>query len=351
MLFKITTTPLPANLTIKDTEFKQFFPSVNKNMDWNSLSPYVQQAEDCEIIPAIGQSFYNQLQSEYDSNGNIADATVAKTFRLLRTALAYYAIYYALPQLNLRVGDAGASETSSSDVQPTRQWVFNLSRWETLRTGSKYLDMALEHMESQVQANNSDYDAFKNNNAYTVFKELLIPTASVFQKFYNIENSRISYKKLAPYIAKAEQRYLQPLLSDFFDELKSQHTSNTLNTANNAILPAVQRLLAEYTVILAIPDLNFVNDGAGWRIIENPNANPMQQQQAIAAVQQLHTKAEQNAAHFEIELKNILYADLDNYPTYQNSDANELLHDDDEDGVADSDEVHKLPPGTGAVIL
>jgi hypothetical protein len=352
MLFKIITDPAPANPVVKDTDFKLFFPAINRNMDWNSIEPFVQQAEDREIIPAIGDEFYQMLETEYQSSGSISNSDKAKTFRLLRTSLAYYSIYHALPQLALRVGDSGTNETSANDIIPTRQWVFNLSRWETLKTAAEYLDMALKHMEDQVQDGNNVYDSFKNSETYTESRELLIPNARVFQRYYNINNSRITYTKLRPYIRKAEQRFLLPLLDNFYTELSTQHKDGSITGNNKALLPTVQQLLAEYTVVLAIPDLNFVNDGAGWRIVENPNASPMPQQQAITAVQQLHTKAEQNAAHFEIELKNKLYGDLDAYPTFRDSDANELKHDDNDDGVADSEQdLYNLPPEPGAVII
>lgn len=351
MLFKVTTTPLPPNPQVKDTEFKDFFPGVNKNMAWDTLQPFVQQAEDQEIIPAIGLPFHQELDTEYQSTGSIADQHKAYVFRLLRSALAHYAMYYALPQLTLRVGDAGTNETSASDIIPTRQWVFQLNRWETLRTASKYMDMTLAAMEAKVADGVAVFDTWKNSDAYSENRALLIPNARAFQQYYNIDNSRMTYMKLQPYIRKAEQRFLLPLLDAFYTELSTQQKENTLSTENQSILPAVQRLLAEYTVILAIPDLNFVNDGAGWRVIENPNANPLPQQQAMAAVQQLHTKAEQNATHFEVELKNLLYANLDDYPTFRDSVANDLKLDSDEDGIPDSEEIQNLPPEPGAVIL
>jgi len=340
MLFKVTDTTAGPNPTVKNTEFKTFFPAINRNMDWCTVEPFIQQAEDNDIIPAIGLDFYNVLETEYQANGTIADATKAYTFRLLRTGLAHYAMYLALPQLNIRVGDAGTNETSANDIVPVRQWVFNVSRWETAKTAYKYLDMALEHMESQVIANNTDYDTFKNSTAYTESKELLIPNARKFGRFYNIQNSRRSYTSIRPYIEKAEEIYLRPLLCSFFDELKDQHLNGTLSTENADILPVVQRYLAEKTVVLALPDLNFINDGDGWRVMENQYGLTRPTEGSLSqSLQQLLTQAEQNAAHFEIQLKNELYANLDNYPTYRDSECNELTEDSDGDGIADADEV------------
>jgi hypothetical protein len=346
MLFKVTeNTPSPK---VKDTDFKAFYPAVNRNMDWSTIEPFVQQAEDTEILPAIGQAFYDQLHAEYDDTGTIADAIVAKTFRLLRTALAHYAMYAALPQLNIRIGDAGTNETSASDVVPVRQWVFNQNRWETLKTAARYLDMALEHMEQQVAAENDDYDAFRDSEAYTISRELLIPNARTFQRFYNITSSRRAYGKLRPYIRKAEKMYLFPLLGAWYEEISTQHNSNTLSSENADALEMIQQLLAERTMLLAIPDLNILNDGEGWRVIENLQSLP-DSMNLKESVQQLQTRAETNAAQYELQLMNFLYANLDDYPTFRDSDRNELTEDADQNGIPDIDQY--MPPEPGAVIL
>lgn len=349
MFFKVTTSPTPLNPQVKDTEFKTFFPSINRSMEWCTIEPYIQMAEDNEIIPAIGQAFYDVLNTEYEANGTIADAELAYTFRLLRTALAHYAIYIGMPQLNLRIGDAGINETSASDVVPTRQWVFQGSRWETAKTAYKYLDLALAHMEAQVKAANADYDEFANDDAYTISQELLIPNARIFQRHYNIQTSRRAYTALRPYIQKAEEIKLRPVLCELFDEIKTQFAAGTLTAANSAIIAPIQRLLAEYTIEMAIPDINFVNDGNGWMVSEN-NYDASQKQQSISqSVQQLLTKAEQNATAFEIALKNEIYADLDSYPTFRDGKCNDLTEDANDDGVADIDQY--CPPEAGAVII
>lgn len=348
MLFKVTTSPAPPQPKVLDTEFKTFYPAINRNTDWCTIKPFVQQAEDLEIVPAIGQAFYDVLHAEYDSTGTIANAVKAQTFRFLRTALAYYAMYIGLPQLNLRTGDAGTNEASASDVMPVRQWVFNVNRWETLKTAAKYLDMALAHAEGQVYADNADYAAFKNSTAFTISQELLIPNARVFQRFYNINTSRRAYTKIRPFIEKAEKMWLLPSLGPLFDLVKTEHAAANLSAANTALLPYLQQLLAERTMTVAMPDINIVNDGEGWQILEN-TAMASMAGNLKESMQQLHTAAEQNAAQYEIQLKNFLYANLADYPVFRDSPYNELTEDENEDGIADVD--LPSPPEPGAVIL
>ena len=300
-------------------------------MEWATMQPYIQIAADKEIIPAIGQAFYDTLNTAYNGAG-VSGTELIETFRRIRSALAYYAIYYALPQLNMRLGDAGAMETTHDGATPVRQWTFNLSRWETLKLAASYLDSALAHMEEQVVANNTAYDTWKNSPAFTQNRELLIPNARVFQEYYNINTSHRAYARLRAYIRKAELLYLRPsLCNTLYDTVSGQQAANTLTTANQALIPYMRRYLAEVTVMLAGADLNIASDGDGWRIGEHAFPETLSPDVIRTTMQALITQAETNAAKYLQDLKDVLYANLDDYPLFRDSQCNELKNTDSED--------------------
>ena len=222
--FKIITTPTPVagDEKVGDTDFKSFYPAVNTNMQWCTLHPYVEQAEEMYIIPYISQEFYEEMETEYQLSGTIADEEKAKAFKYLRTALAYYTMYEAIPHLNARIADAGINENMNGDTAPVRQWVFNNSQWKACKKGYAFLDKALAYMEAQIQDGNTDFDTFKDSDAYTITRDLLIPTASIFNEYYNIQKSRKAYVALRPFIRKAEQLHLKPFLCELYQEISTQ---------------------------------------------------------------------------------------------------------------------------------
>ena len=350
MLFKVTTSPVPPAPQVKDTKFKAFAPGVNRSMEWCTLESFVQQAEDKEIIPAIGRQFYDVLHIEYQATGVIADTEKAYVFRLIQTALAHYTMYIAMPQLAIRIGDSGTNETTNTDTNPVREWVFQGSRWELAKTAYAYLDMALAEMEKQVAAGNTDFDTFKNDEAYTISKELLIANAREFQRYYNLKTSRRAYTSLRPYIKKAEELRIKSLLCELYDEIKTEIAANALSANNETLLSYMQPLLAEYTLIFALPEINFVQDGNGWMVSENNYDTKPSMGELSQSIQQLLTRAEMNANNYEIILKNFLYDNLDDYPTFRDGGCNELTEDADGDGIPDIDcDDDYVPPG--AVII
>jgi hypothetical protein len=346
MFFKIITTATEPK--ISDTDFKTFCPAINRNTDWSTVEPFITEAEDFFIIPAIGEDFYLELDGEYQATGEIADATLSKIFRYLKFALANFTSYLALMRLNMRFGDAGAHETNTADIAPVRQWVFNGNRYELSKTAYNYLDKALSVMESEALDGNADLDSFKNSAAWTVSRELLIPNAATFQKYYNINSSRRAFVQLRPYIQKAEELYLKGVLCELFPLLKAAHTGGDFTGGSaplEALLEPARRLLAEQTLLQAIPDLNFVKAAEGWMITDNSFEAKPQADHRSHSVQQLITRAEQNAAAYEIALKNAIYSDLDEYPAYRDGACNDLTLDSDGDGVADVDESEGLDAG------
>lgn len=351
-LFKVVTTPAPAVPKVLDTEFKQFYAGVNRSMDWASLSPHIQIAADREIIPAIGQDFYDALDTAYNGAG-VAAGAMAETFRRLRMALAHYAMYYGYPQLAVRVGDAGTMETNHEGATPVRQWAFNTARWEVAKTAAAYLDSALQHMEAQVEAANTSYDVWKNSPAYTQNRDLLIPNARVMGEYYALSTSYRSYQLLRPLLRKAELMYLRPALCNtLYDTVANQAAQNTLSAANEALLPYLRRYVAEVAMSLAGSSVNLIPDGAGWRISENAYAEAMPQEALRSAIQALTTQAEQNAARYLQDLRDHLYSNIDDYPQYRDSACNELKVDD-PDGFyyPGEDYDSRNPPPPGAFIL
>ena len=220
-LFKIINTEPETKAKLKDTDFRSFYPTANLNMAYSTLKPFIEQAEESYIIPYISRAFYTEIEAEYQSDATLATEK-SLAVRHIRTALAYYTAYYAMPHINIRIADAGIQETAADSASPTRQWVYNNARWEAQIRAYEYLDKALNYMEAQIVASNTDFDTYKASVAYIDTKEVFLNSAEVFNTFFYIKSSRKAYHALRPYIKKAESLYLNPLLGEsFVIELKN----------------------------------------------------------------------------------------------------------------------------------
>ncbi|MEM9836166.1 MAG: DUF6712 family protein [Bacteroidota bacterium] len=328
--FKITTTPNPPSPEVQHTDIGAFWPGVNANTAWETIEPFVEQAEELFLIPHVGREFFDHLDEQYNGNGIDSESKLTRVFHLLRTALASYISYIALPELALRVGDAGIRENNNRESTSARQWVYKENMWKAQLKAFQFLDKALKIMEEEVESGNTDFNTFKNSSTYTISRRYFIASATALARYFNIANSRQTYVKLRPYMEKVQERDFRPLLGDeLYDLLASQHLDGNLTEANEKLMQSLRRELAELTVAECIGDLNFIQDGSGWVTVENNDEGRPAGTRLSESIQQMQTKAEQNAKLFRMATERLLYANLEDYPLFRDSTANESTDDDD----------------------
>ena len=362
--FRILTGEEYNKASIKDTDFEQFYPSINANMKWKSLEPYARQAEECYIVPWISEAYYQELSLHYNTlpiagvqklctptnSVKFVTEIPAKdlVFYYLRCASAYYTIYQAMPHININIGDAGINEAAPDNMAGVRQWAYKNARWDALIKGYEFLDKAIALMEIEIEKTPGlCFVKYYKSDAYSVSKELFIPNATTLSKYVNIKGSRRAYCSMRPYIQKAESLYLRSLLgSDFYAELKVQIVDiETLTAENKKVLPYLEAFLAECTVVEATPEINLYNAGDGWKVLETTDGMTMSKEAQSNNVQHIVTKAKQNITYFRAELEHFLYNNLDDYPTFRDDTSANKDHD---DNTSDYDED---APHEGAAFL
>jgi len=108
----------------------------------------------------------------------------------------------------------------------------------------------------------------------------LITTIAEFKKYIAIDaNTKMA--TLQPYIDEAEQLYIKDLLGTaFYDEFLALYTASVdvvpvpLNADNAALLPYIQRALAYYTQLMAIPHLAVTFGDMGIRQHRGEDSDP-----------------------------------------------------------------------------
>ena len=318
--FKVTNTDVAAtDAKVNDTEFRDHYAGINHDTYWKTIEPFIKQAEELYIKPTLGNEYYTELEAAYQSATPLTGEKLV-VLKLLQTASAYYTMYHAYPHLAIRTGEAGTQETSNDSSPPVRMWVLHSARKECCFAAYAYLDKAITQIKTYIEDGSSNFDTFENSTAYTAAKELFLDSAATFQVYFNINSSHKAYTTLIPYIRKAEQLYLYPLLGeDFVTELKTAFKSNTLNANQTKLVNKIKPWLAECTIIESTPEVNLVNDGNGWKIIESMDGIVKSMDAQKATLAALCSKAETNAAHFKHQLEFWLYKNDTLFPTFKDT--------------------------------
>ncbi|MGB5821466.1 MAG: DUF6712 family protein [Saonia sp.] len=190
---------------LKSIEDVKKYVSVNKNMEWESLSPYVIQADRKYIKTLVGDALYDTY-----SGGDPAEANPKKVYELLLEASANLAWFLYLPLANVQVTDSGVSVAQGDNYKAAEWWQIRDLRRSFLDAGFTALDEALKIME----ANDAEFASWKGTDGYTIFKELFVKRTDTFNRWFNISNSRRTFLALRPYMLEAHHQFFKPVMNE-----------------------------------------------------------------------------------------------------------------------------------------
>ena len=281
---------------------------INQNMSFDLLKPSIFQAELKYIIPAIGLTFYNELDA-----APAPTADQLQAVQNIQRALANYAVYLYGPKGMVQTGNAGLLEHSSQNNVPTRQWVFDQLQESYHNAGDTSLDFTLAWLE----INKTKFPTWAESEAYTESKELFVSNASELAEFTNVAESRRTYLAMRPFIRRAERQQLRELIGeDLFKKLKG-----------SVLSPAEEELIADYikpavavfAAYNSIPELPLEISDEGVRFKSYNTGIRRKEKAGDSEMLQLYRSLEHNGEAELASLKAFLFKNADTYPEFKSS--------------------------------
>ena len=183
-------------------------------------------------------------KEQYDEFVNMTEDDDVKD--LLCSAAAQLGLLYALPSLKLRITNAGIYTTEVTDTWITEWWEIRDLHNSLKQLSFSEIDEALQMMEKDP----INYPKFIHSENYTEIKSVLVTNAGTFQKYFNIENSRLTYLGLLPYLRECIDQYLLPWLGDCLYSLPESDKGFQL-------LEYLQKALVAFTIAKAADSGSF----------------------------------------------------------------------------------------------
>ena len=220
------------------------YVSVNKNISFESVEPYIKQAERDYISNLTGDVLYDAY-----AFGMPTDATEIKVYELFREASANLAWFLYLPLANVQVSDNGISVAQGNDYKAAEWWQVRDLRRSFIDNGFKAIDKALKIME----ANEDKFSPWEATEGYTIFKELFVKQTDTFNRWFYISHSRRTFLALRSYMLETHHQYFTAKLND-----ATIATIQTGTAANHKkVLEFLQAAQTNYTVAKVIESGSF----------------------------------------------------------------------------------------------
>ena len=330
LIFKPTIPVIAPTLPkVGDTNFKEHYGEVNRNMLFVEIELYIRQATELYIIPFIGRPIYDDIAAKFHANATLSDEQ--KFFlQLLQDTVAYYTMRHAYPKKRSVMASMGIVENSPKDgSNPASAIAYKQTLWDLTLNADKFLDNVIFYMQEQVAAGVADFDLWKDDPSYTKNVHPLFRTTDVFQKYYNIHNSRRTLQVFYPSIRVVERKYLKPILCDeMLAELYEQIEKNTLSTKNKILLEYVREVAAFATIYEGVELNNVVLEADGVRALSSDDGSDKRSsvlqafKDSIAAIK---WKCDENMRMFSQDLIVFLNKNADDYPSWKASDCNKNI--------------------------
>ena len=308
---------------IKDTaELKAHVGTIQKNINFNTLLPNVEQAEIRYIIPYIGEAFYENLNTKHAASSGSTEEI--ELINRLGRAIAFYTLLDSMPMLNISIGELGIHQSSSNDgtSNPASGWAY----WNALLEMSKKADYFFEHALAYLDANASAliFTIYNSSTEKEAQRKLIINNASGYAAHLGIEESRRTFLKVRPYIATVEKRIIKSKIGDeMYAELKAEILANSISAANSTLLEELTIAIANLATFEALPFLSIAINDSGIHVV-NENENVRQKTQADKTEKSMMMeRLLTNGNEAMSAAIRILYKTPADYPTFTASDTYE----------------------------
>lgn len=295
----------------------RYCTSFEINTKLEKLLPIIEDAEREYLVPVLGEAFYQELVTAAHAESPTAAELAA--LAVCRRASAWFAFTQAILDLSIQVGAMGPGEPVDKDgaFPFSRKWVTEAAKRQAFRNGLQRLEEAGQFLEN----NAATYPSWKNSEAYTIRKELFIPSPTVLNEYIPCNRcSRAVYTRLRPLIEQAEIRYIRPVMGEsFYDEIKLYLiTEDSYSSDHVELLGQIRKALSLWLQqkALAAARLRIDETGLIEPKLDEMGYNSPASEQAVTG---LWFESRQEARLFTQELKNYLDSKADVFTTYADS--------------------------------
>jgi hypothetical protein len=308
-------------MLVRDTETIKASTGINKNIAWNTLLPFVMQAELKFAKAVLGDTLYALLDTNITNDSLTPEQEELLTFA--KPMIANFSMYIAAPQLNIHISELGFQDVSAKEgtSSPTSVGKYNDARLSFWRTADDYREFTY----SYLQSNQGSFPDWVSSTAYTIYSKYFFRSNAELNEYLGMGSSVSTFLTLRPHIKLCEEKYITPVLcEDFVQDLKTKNAENTLSLDELTLFDKIKSALAWLTIFEAAPTLNAViEDGV---LI---TALPEMRNKVFAVLTKDQISLIRQDAHdkglmYLSALKSYLDKNNDKYPIYQQTDCFKL---------------------------
>lgn len=305
-------------------ELKKYIPTdVGQNLE--KINSFLENAETREIIKILGGALYMELKAAYEigfdaspeidsGSTDLRNDKLEALLPYVQRPLAYFAYLDAVPIIDVVITNTGLGVVSNQNIAPASQ-----NRVASFKKGiEKAAFDGVEALIQYLEENIADFDTWQSSTAYSLQKNHIITNAREFNKYVEIENSRLSYLKLLPTMFNVEQMEVAAAISkDLLDEIIEEQKDGDVTSENQKILdmlkPAVANMAMGRGIYLLANAIYAEGVMKNYVMFESQPAER-------GAIEEIKNSFQATGMAYLTRARGIILANIDDYQSYKDSD-------------------------------
>lgn len=225
---------------------------INTSLNEQNFAPFIPDAQRKYIRPFLGAELFDKVVewSKEKPEETPEDEKLKALYPYVVAALSRFTFFLAAPHLNLHIGESGFGVVESSNIAPASENRVN-------KFMASLEQLAWDNMEEMIrflEEKKDDYPLWVSSSAFTLETKNLINSATLFNKFVDIDQSRLTFHRLRQTLTNVEQMYVKPMISEAqFDVFVEKIRDNEpFDEIEKAALTHLQAFVANKAAHLAL---------------------------------------------------------------------------------------------------
>lgn len=301
-------------------EFKKY-KAIDINTRFESLLPFIENAEEEFIKDLLGDTLYDALHDDYSDNtmqngdDNGMNADLLKLLPYVQRPLANYAFYYWITDVAANIGESGVQVQVGQNTQPAPKWMHDKLMIKALRDADYHSDKCLTFLETNKAV--VAYAGWATSPCNTIAAGMLLQSAKMASDFIDIKESRRIFLKMKRFIKSIEDKEIRRLICDAqYDRLVAGTKAGDLTADENTLIGKLLPIIAREALWFTIPTLPICIEPEGLFMFSFSDETISKNLATAEMIKNYRTGLREGVTGYENDIEDLKKFILDNIDTY-----------------------------------
>lgn len=310
----------------KTTSEVKKYVNIDVATKFDKLKPSIDDAALRFVQPLLGEALYSELTQAYAAAAQVTDLSAdhQELLPYAQKALAFYAAYLFIDEIDIQIGDLGVRQQFNQNSQPAPMAKVAILKLKYITTADSAVELLLSFLEKN--AGPAKFGSWYSDAiANTKMEGLIVYNVAIASRHIDINESRRVYLRLKKRIRDIEGNYIKGIIGqEQYAEIVTQIQTGSLTENNKKLCAVLEPIISKQALYLALPYLPISVEADGIYIFSSNDSVTQKQMAGVEEKDRLYKNIREGLSGYESDeamLHKFLKDNIGNYPLVSASSA------------------------------